>query len=158
MSARDEAKAAAGKAKQEGTKYDPFPQYKDMDPKKIASAMKRLKDRYDAADKKAAELYREYDAIRKIYLPEVMEKNGLETVRYTGIGLVQLASDAYISQKDANKLAAWLKSKKHGSLIKPTINSSSLKSFIFELVKDGRPIPDDTMINFTPYSYAKITK
>ncbi len=158
MSARDEAKQLATDAKKDGATYNPFPEYAALSIKQAAAIMQKLKKQYDDADTKAADIFKRYDSLRKVYLPEMMEKSGTESVRLAGIGMVSLASDAYISQKDAEALADWLKKMKHESLIKPTINSSSLKSFIFELVRDGKQIPGDEILSFTPYSYVKITK
>ena len=135
-----------------------YPRFDNMPVEKMAMEMKRLALEYGEADKATATLYKELDALRKIYLPDAMTKANIESVRYDGIGLLSVRSAAYCKTKNAEALMEWLTENDHASLIKSNVNSSSLKSFITEMIKGGNSIPDEDILEYTPYDYVVILK
>ena len=129
------------------------------DIKAIASQMKQIKAELEDAKIVASELQKEFDHLRKVTLPEAMEEEGIESVRVSGVGTVQLRSDAYVSIRTGMKEEAyqWLEDNEYGSLIAPYVQPSTLKAFCKEQIKEGVELPDD-LFSFEPYTYAVITK
>ena len=128
------------------------------DIKELARRMAVLREEYDALKQRSAEVYKEWDRIRKVDLPEAMEEAGLESARVEGVGTLSMRTDAYVRAKEGKQmdLQEWLESIGHGDLVKPTVNSSSLKALLKELAAEGEDIPDD-LVKFEPYTYVAIT-
>ena len=129
-----------------------------MDLNELAIHMIDVREKLDEAKKVSSELQKEWDKLRKELIPEKMDEMGIDSVRLKGIGTISLRADAYASVKSghAQDLQEWLRSHDHAELVVSTVNSSTLKAFLKEQVREGEPIPDD-YVNFTPYTYATIT-
>ena len=132
-------------------------EYEEMTLEDLAHEMADIRKKLDTATDKKAGLQRAWDMIRKVAVPNKMEELGMESARIKGVGTVSLLTDAYCTTPAANAdaLKSWLTDNGYGSLIKPTVNASSLKSFMKEQILEGNKVPD--MVNFAPYTYASIT-
>jgi hypothetical protein len=131
--------------------------YEGMSLHDVARRMKDLGEQdKELADAKA-EVYKEWDYIRKIVIPSMMEEQKIERISFKGIGRVQLASDMYTSTIDGDGLAYWLVEHDAGELIKPTVNGSTLKSYIRNQLEIGGEIPSE-FVNITPFTRASIVK
>lgn len=121
--------------------------------------MKQLQEHKEVSEALLKEYNAELDVLRLETIPERMETDGVENVRYEGIGRVSLTGDLYVSVKAGEKesLFGWLKKRKLQDLIVPQINASTLKAFIKGRIKDGKEFPQD-FLNVTPYTRASITK
>lgn len=98
-----------------------------------------------------------FDVMRFEAIPTEMDKQGIEKIAYAGIGRVSLTADMQVSVKDKPGLFGWLRKNKLADLIQPTINPSTLKSFIKGRIKDGKKYPAE-MLNVNPVTRASITK
>lgn len=101
----------------------------------------------------------EFDVLRIELVPTLMEDQGVENVRYEGVGRVSLTADVFVSTNKSLQpgLFAWFKKRKLGDLIQPTVNSSTLRAFVKDRIKAGKEIPEE-FLNVTPYTRASITK
>jgi len=131
----------------------------EMNLEQLALEMARTKDLLVDAKIVSSELQKDWDALRKKWIPEKMEELGIESVRITGVGTVSERTDAYCSVPAANRQALyeWLEEHDHKDLITDTVNSSTLKAFVKEQILLGNEIPDG-IIKFEPYTYVAITK
>lgn len=106
-------------------------------------------------------LQAEFDAIRMRLLPDAMEEEHLASpLNVAGVGRVTLAADLQVSapadQKDG--FFSWLKKRKMGDLIQPTINSSTLKAWAKARIQKGAEMPPSEMLKLTPITRASITR
>lgn len=123
----------------------------------LVKLMASIRRELDDTREKAAELQRKWDFLRIESIPPKMEEEGLESARISGVGTLSLAADAWIGTKDQSALFQWLEANGHGDLITETVNASTLKAFMKECLRNGEEIPDEEVVKFTPYTYAKIT-
>lgn len=126
----------------------------------LAALLKQTKEEHEALDRTAKDKKEIYEYLRLQVVPDKMDDMGVSSMNIDGIGRLGVTSDAYVSVKAGQKemLYNWLKEHEFEDLIVPTVNGSTLKAFIKEQNGLGNPIPDDTIVNFTPYSRASITK
>lgn len=112
-------------------------------------------------------LYKDMDSIKSAFYStvnafrlhksvEIMEDQGLTSMKVENVGTATLMDDISTSVLDADKLASWLIEEGHDSLIKETVNSSSLKALIRRLMKEGQSTPKDDIVKVTPYTYVKV--
>lgn len=133
--------------------------YEYMNLEELATAMKDTRELLDEKKAESSILQKQWDSLRKKWIPKKMEELGIESVRITGVGTVSERTDAYCSVPAKNKQALyeWLEEHDHSDLITDTVNSSTLKAFIKEQILLGNEIPDD-IVKFDPYTYVTITK
>jgi hypothetical protein len=125
----------------------------------IATKMQAVKAELDELKAKTTELQKEFDELRKVKLPEAMEEAGMESARISGVGVVSLRTDAYVSIKGGKKEEAyrWLAEHGYEDLVTDYVQPSTLKAFAKEQYDQGRSLPED-LFSFNPYTYAAITK
>jgi hypothetical protein len=118
--------------------------------------LRQIKDKLEMALKT---VNKEYDYIRINRLPEQMDEESIDGIRVDGIGRVSLTGDMYVSCSADNRewLKEFLTDIGKGSLITSTVNSSSLKAVVKDMMKKGEEIPEG-MLNITPFTRASITK
>ena len=132
-----------------------------VEEKSIAELVEMMADakaKYEKAKAKASDAYQWLEILRLVVIPNKMEQENLENVT-TEHGRVHLVSDLFASIPAPNREAAhqWLQEKGLGELIKPTVNASSLKAAIKELMKEGEEIPED-IFKVTPITRAQLTR
>lgn len=127
--------------------------------KDLGLKMKEVRRNLDRAKSEAAELQKEWDELRKVTIPSLMEDMDIESVRIEGVGLISLATDAYctVPAKNKQELQQWMRDNGQGDLIAETINASTLKAWYKEQMLAGNAIPEE-LVNFNPYTYCKILK
>lgn len=127
--------------------------------RELASRMKDCQAALEEAKRRVTELNAWYDVIRFEAIPSKMDEEGIDHVTYDGIGRVGLTGDLFVSVKPGQKkgLFDWLKKRKLGSLVQPSINASTLKAFIKGRIKKGEELPQE-YVNITPITRASITK
>lgn len=124
----------------------------------LALAFKDLRDKHSSIKEQAAEVWSEVDYLRMTAIPEMMEEMGIDTVKLTDIGRISTTVQASCSTVNKDALINWLVEHEFGEIVSETVNSSTLKSFVMNQIRDGKEIPDDTIIKFSPYTVATITK
>ena len=130
-------------------------EYKDMSIAQLASHMKSVKEDLEVSKAHTSGLQKEWDTLRKIVIPEKLDEMGLDS----GVGTVSKRYDAYctIVPGAQDSLQIWLQERGDGDIVKPTVNSSTLKAHMKELFSEGEEIPE-AYVNFSPYTYVAITK
>lgn len=140
-------------------KEAPYPDLQGKSVSQLAAAQYKLKLQIEETKAKQAKLQNKYDYLRKELLPDTMEDLDLENLAVRNVGRVNLRPELYVSIVKGMKKEAhlWLQVHGHESLVKPEVNSSTLKAFVREQIKAGVELPD-TIFNITPYMMAAITK
>ena len=144
----------------EEEKKSPYQEkYEGMSIAELGAAMKSKKDELARLKEAASLVQKEFDALRKHIIPEDMEKIGLDSVKITGVGRLSIRGELYASIIGERKEDAfeWLKNNEYADVIKPGVNSSTLKALLKECILNGVEIPDE-LFTVTPYDMATITK
>jgi hypothetical protein len=123
--------------------------YEMDDIKRVKEYLDRLSTRVNA----------EFDALRLMVIPSLMEDEGIENLTVEDLGRLGLTGDMYVSIKAGKKeeFFQWLNKHKLGDLIVDTVNPSTLKSFVKLRMDAGKDLPVD-LLNVSPYTRASITK
>lgn len=98
-----------------------------------------------------------YDVLRMEIIPEKMDNDGVENVKYDGIGRISLTADMFVATADKEGLFNWFKTNGLEDLIQPTVNASTLKAFVKRRIVDGKEYPTE-FLRVTPFTRASITK
>lgn len=124
----------------------------------LAKLMDKAGAYKDRMKKEAVMAQLRWDVIRKIVIPNKLDEMGMDSAKIKGVGTVSKRADAYCNVKAGcqEDLMNWLRDNGYADLIRPNVNSSSLKAFIKELFNEGKEIPSD-IVNFTPFTYVAIT-
>lgn len=133
--------------------------YANMSLQDLVTRMHKLRAEKDHEEEILKRINEDFDLIRFELVPDAMEDEGIERVRYEGIGTVYLRSGlrASINPQRREEAFLWLDDNGHGDLVKPTVNAQSLAAAIGKIVADGNAIPEG-LINVHPYTQAVITK
>lgn len=124
----------------------------------LAAFMNTIRAELDQLKEKSTSLQKEYDALRLNIIPEKMDEQDITNITIEGVGRLGLTSDVYASIDDQEKAFTWLRENRRGDIIKETINSSSLKATIKEIIKSGREIIPPGLFKITPFTRASIIK
>jgi hypothetical protein len=113
----------------------------------------------EEAEAARKEIAARYDHLRLSVVPQRCEEEGIESMRVEGVGTLYLTSDMQVSiQGDARDAAyKWLEENGLDGLIKPTVNSSSLKAALKLELKEGRDVPED-LFRIHAFTRAAINK
>lgn len=151
----EEAKASAF----EGYKAEAREKYGKFKLKELVVEMKKVGGLKESVEDKLSKINAHYDVLRMERVPEQMELDGVETIRYEGIGKVVLTGDMFVSTKKGQMpaLQAWFKKNRLGDLLKPSINSSTLKAWVKARMVAGKKVPSE-LLSITPVTRASITK
>jgi len=100
-----------------------------------------------------------YDYLSIEVIPDRMDDEGIDSVKVSGVGRLQTSSDIRCSVLAANKdkLKDWLNENGQGAIIQDSINSSTLKAFVKERMKENLPYPAE-LLQISPYSRATVVK
>lgn len=130
-----------------------------MELKTLVEEFSRLKSEKDLLEEQLTVINKRIEILSRQDIPNAMDEAGIQNVNYEGIGRISLRGDVFASISSDNKEAAyeWLEATGRGSLIKPTVNSSTLKAAIKAWILDGEQIPED-LFKVTPYTQATLTR
>ena len=130
-----------------------------MELKTLVEEFSSLKSQKDLLEEQLTQLNKRIEILARQEIPEAMDNAGIHNVNFEGIGRVSLRSDVFASIAADNKEAAydWLEATGRGSLVKPTVNASSLRAAIKAWIQDGETIPED-LFKVTPYTQATLTR
>lgn len=131
--------------------------YNSMSLPELAAELKRLRTALDKAKAYSTELQKKHDYLAIDVIPEAM--GDVTSMNITGVGRLQLRTDIRCNTLAEHKenLEKWLVDNGHGSMLSTAVNSSTLKAFIKEQMKENKPYPVD-FIKVHPYSQATIVK
>lgn len=121
--------------------------------------LSHLKQSKDVLEEQLSEMNKRIEVLSRQEIPEAMDEEGVQNVRYEGIGKVHLRADVFASipAEVRDDAYTWLEATGRGSLIKPTVNASSLKAAVKEWIAQGEEIPEE-LIRVTPYTQAVLTR
>lgn len=130
-----------------------------MELKTLVEEFSRLKSEKDLLEEQLTVINKRIEILSRQDIPNAMDEAGIQNVNYEGIGRISLRGDVFASISADNKEAAyeWLEATGRGSLVKPTVNSSTLKAAIKAWILDGEQIPED-LFKVTPYTQATLTR
>lgn len=134
-------------------------EYSKLSLLELAKKFKELKAKKEEADAELSLITAAFDVIRMESIPNKMEADGIESIKLEGIGRLGLTADMFLSVKGGKKtdLYDWLLINGFGELIQDSVNASTLKAFVKEQIKKGKPVPTDCL-TITPFQRASITK
>jgi hypothetical protein len=134
-----------------------YPEYVGLSAVALAQIQKTLAAGLETLKAEATDVQKRYDYVRQASLPTAMENEGLEKFTADGIGTVYLASDMWVKVMPgkSDALQQWLSNNGHADLIKPTVNASSLKAAITQMMAKGEMVPE-SLVKVTPYTRACI--
>jgi len=121
--------------------------------------MNRVQQEKDQLEETLKKVNSRFDHLRLAAIPNKMDEEGIPNITIEGIGRVSLTSDAYVSIKAGMKDQAWqwLSDNGHGDLITETVNPSSLKAAVKQMIGKAEEVPED-LFNVTPFTRASITR
>ena len=125
----------------------------------LARELSTLKSSKDKIEDELSAINKRIEILARQEIPEAMDEAGVQNVKFEGIGKIYLKGDVFASIPAESRDAAyeWLELTGRGSLIKPTVNSSSLKAAVKEWLTQGEEIPEE-LIKVTPYTQAVLTR
>ncbi len=134
-------------------------EYEQMSVSELAATLKNIKIRLEEATALKSQLQKSYDFLSIDILPERMDEDGIETLKIKDVGRLQMSSDIRCAVPAANREAVkeWLIEHGHESMVSETINSSTLKAFTREMMREGKEWPEK-LLKVTPYSRASVVK
>lgn len=132
--------------------------YDGMPLKTVARHHQRLRAKHDKVKAQNAETWSEVDYLRFILIPKLMTELGTDNIKLPGIGRVTVRTEASCSTLDKEALFEWLSQEGHDELMSNTVNSSTLKAFILNQLRDKEPIPGPDVIKFSTHEMAVINK
>ncbi len=125
-----------------------------------ARRMDELKRRIDELGFEKTKLQKEYDALRYREIPELMEARGVEKISIADLGTVYLEGKVDVCIPAATRDEAYRYVEEvleSGEIIKPFIQTSTLKTAGKQWVMDGQELPED-LFKVSIYQLAKILR
>ncbi|HLO98678.1 MAG TPA: hypothetical protein VK171_08795 [Fimbriimonas sp.] len=138
---------------------DEFAAYDNMTLVDLVTAMHGIQTDKNVLEEKLKTLNKEFDFLRITKIPAKMEDDGVDRISVSGVGRVSLTADLHVSVKADQKEAfyQWLDDNGRGDLVQPTVNSSTLKAAVKNMLKSGEEPPVE-LLNISPFTRASITK
>lgn len=139
--------------------YIDLDEFEGQSLKSLAESLKSTKDLKADVENLKTGLGKVVDHLALGLIPEVMEEQGFDTVKIEGVGRVQLASDIRCSVPAEHRedLKDWLHKNGHDSMVAETVNSSALKAFVKERMKEDKPWPEE-FLKVHPFTRASVVK
>lgn len=134
-------------------------EYDNMKVFQLATHLRALKNLKDEIKALHTAVQDEYEFLSVNILPERMDDEGIETLKIKDVGRLQSASDIRCNVPAANReaLQEWLIEAGFESMVRPDVNSSTLKAFVKECMANGNPYPQE-LIKVTPFTRASVVK
>lgn len=134
-------------------------EFESMSVPELAAALKTIRERLDQVGVIKTEIQKVYDFLSIDVLPERMDEEGIQTLKIKDVGRLQASSDIRCTVPANNRQAVqdWLEEHGHGSMISSTVNASTLKAFVKEMMKEGKEWPEE-LLSVHPYSRATVVK
>lgn len=127
--------------------------------KELAAEIKRLDGEIKKHEDALKLLKAQRDHIQIHVLPTKMDAEGMQTVNVRDIGRLSCTTQLRVSTPAGKKfeLQDWLKTNGYTELVSETVNSSTLKAFVAECIREGRDYPEE-LLNITSFDRVTLTK
>ncbi len=137
----------------------PEKSYDNMSLAELGAELKNVKSALDDAGEAKTLLQKQFDYLSIEIIPDRMDEQGVDSMKITDVGRLQISSDIRCNIPASNKTAVenWLREHGHESMIVPSINASTFKAFIKERMKEEKEYPSD-LITVHPFSRASVVK
>lgn len=124
----------------------------------IADAIWCLKQSIDELNQKKAALQEQFDILTMEVVPDKMAEDGMSNMKLADGSRLELRQSAFCSTRAGMKenLFQWMRDNGFEDLITEVVNPSTLKSFIKEQLGAGNDVPDDSIVNYQPYTRATL--
>lgn len=134
-------------------------EYDNMKVYQLATHLRALKNLKDEIKALHTAVQNEYEFLSVNILPERMDDEGIETLKIKDVGRLQSTSDIRCNVPAANReaLQEWLIDAGFESMVRPDVNSSTLKAFVKECIASGKPYPEE-LLKVTPFTRASVVK
>lgn len=141
-----------GGSEDRGGKIYPHPEFDGLSLVQLALEMNKARLELDAAKEAKSKAQKKYDYLRMAAVPKAMgwddggeDKDRLEKFRPEGGRGITIYDQFFVSVLAENRLnlQTWLRENNAGSLVVETVNSSTLKAFVTDCVKNGKAYPAD---------------
>lgn len=130
-----------------------YAKYDGMTLVELGRAMDEVRKLLDAAKEEATRLEKCYDFIRTVKIPPLMEEQGLANFRLESGRGIRVQDELFVSLRGENfeKMKHWLQERGDASIIKETINPSTLKAYIKGKIEGMQEYPADLVnVNIVP--------
>ncbi len=135
-------------------------QYKDMDMRQLLLAYIQLREIKAAIAAKLAEINKSLEFLSQGALPEMMDEvgEGATTLTFDNFARITIKADLRCSAKKGKveDVKDFLLEEGADSLIKDTVNASSLLAWVKGRIKEGKEVPPD-LFNLHPFRKASVT-
>lgn len=125
----------------------------------LAKAYFTLKNGYEAIDAQRKRIYHVVDMLNKHLIPTQLEKAGLDMIRVPEIERSfspRLQISASLIDKERGM--EWLRKEGKGDLIQETVNSSTLASFVRNMIIDEGIDPPEDIVKVSQYYTTGVAK
>lgn len=131
-------------SEQETTGFNPaYAKYDGLTLPQLGREMERVRKELDDAKDAKTALEKEYEFLCSVKIPPAMEDQGLTAMKLESGKGVRVQDEVFVSLNSDNfeDFKNWLIEQGDASLVKETINSSTLKSYITGRIKAGKEYP-----------------
>lgn len=135
-----------------------YVKYDKMTPVELVRAMYNLRQQKDAMEADLKVITAEFDFLRGVKIPSKFEDEGISLLKVEGIGRCNLTGDLQATIPADKKEAAFqfLRDTGREDLIQETVNSSTLKAAVKNMIQTNQDIPDCFRVH--TFTRASITK
>lgn len=134
-------------------------EYAGMSIPELAGRIRVLKEELDEKAAIKARAQKIYDHLTISIVPDRMDDENIQTMKVEGVGRLQTKADIRCACPAPNReeLEKWLKDHNHGAMIGSSVNSSLLKAFVKEQMKQNGEWPE-MLLKVEPFSKASVVK
>ena len=127
--------------------------------KSLAARYCELRDRLDELRAEAAAVQAEFDRVRNEELPDAMAESDIASLRIVGVGTVSLYPEVHVNVLKSNReaLHEWLREQGHGDLVTHTVNASTLRAFVKELLRQEDQVLPEDLVKVRAFPQARVT-
>ena len=133
--------------------------YESMELAELAESLANTKANLELLGSLKTSIQKTYDRLSIDIIPDKMDEAKVSTMKVIGVGRLQTKSDirCHTPSDRSDDLKRWLTENGHAALIAETVNASTLKALIKEMMRENRAWPE-TIVNVTPYTRATVVK
>lgn len=130
---------------QEGRLNPTYARYDRMTLPELGREMERVRKDLDTVKDTKTALEKEYDFLCTVKIPPAMEAAGLTAMKLESGRGVRVQDEVFVSltSEQFSNFKDWLIEQGDASIVKETVNSSTLKAYITGRIKSGKEYPVD---------------